>query len=102
MGIKEKIERLADQAVVRYIRDGACMDKTIAAAAKAENLNNKHIDRIVQAANKKVFLKLFPEKHEFDVASKEGVEKIMNKDVAASKSAGCNLDGSPQYGEAVN
>jgi hypothetical protein len=55
------------------------MYKTIVGAAKKEDFNSEQIARVVQSANKKVFIKLFPQKHEFDVASEEGVKKILNK-----------------------
>jgi hypothetical protein len=44
------------------------MNKTITGAAKKEDFNSEQIARVVQSANKKVFIKLFPQKHEFDVA----------------------------------
>ena len=108
VGIRETIERLADQAVSKFVKDSACMDETIAASAEAEGLSGSHIDRIVQAANKKAFIRIFPERHEFEVASKEGVEKIMNKGSAGKtkkasvvKPASCDTAAQP-YGDTVN
>lgn len=100
MAIKEKIDGLANMAASKYVESGVCMNKTIADAARAEKLGKEHIARIVEAANKKVFIKLFPDKHEFDVASKEGVEKMINNEIPVK--AASSSYGKAQYGDVVN
>ncbi len=87
MGIKERVEKWSDIAASKYAHESKCMDATIAAAAKKEDFNDEQIARVVQAANKKVFIKLFPQKHEFDVASEEGVKKMLNKQTDVVKKA---------------
>lgn len=102
MGIKEKIERWSDIAVSGYVNDNKDMDQIIAKAALQEGLNDQQIARVVQAANKKVFIKLFPQKHEFDVASEEGVKKMLNKQTGVEKKASVSTPAGESRGRLLN
>lgn len=74
MSLNEKIDNLSSLVVNKYVEEGVPLDETISKIAESEKFNENHIARLVETSNKKTFLKLFPEKHSFEVASVEGVK----------------------------
>lgn len=92
MALNNLIDNLSSLVVDKYIKEGIPLDETIAKIVTSERFNDNHIARLVEASNKKTFLKIFPEKHSFDVASVRGVkEKLGNLSSNTEKAAGDSM-----------
>lgn len=89
MALNNLIDNLSSLVVDKYVKGDIPLNETIAKIAMSEHFNDNHIARLVEASNKKTFLKIFPEKHSFDVASVQGVkEKLGNLSSNTEKTAG--------------
>lgn len=84
---RTKIDELANLVVSNYIKKGVSLDKGIASVVKNEKLSGNFINRMVEATNKNAFLKIFPAKHEFDVASVVKVKEALGNDINVGKKA---------------
>lgn len=87
MALKEKIDDLSNLVVCKYTEEGVPLNETISKIAESEHFNENHVARLVEMSNRKTFLKVFPEKHSFDVASVPAVMEALNR----QKNAGGNV-----------
>lgn len=78
MALNKLIDNFSNLIVNKYVEEGISLNETITKIARVEHFNDDHIARLVEASNKKTFLRLYPEKHSFDVASVRGVKEILN------------------------
>lgn len=92
MALNKRIDDFSNLIVNKYVEEGIPLNETITKIARAEHFNDNHIARLVEAANKKTFLRLYPEKHSFDVASVRGVKEILNSSQSnTEKTAGDSM-----------
>jgi len=83
MSLNGKIDDLSNLVVNKYVEEGVPLNETIVKIAESERFGESHIARLVEMSNKKTFLKVFPEKHSFDVASVPAVMERMGKEKKA-------------------
>ncbi|MEM4668952.1 MAG: hypothetical protein QW650_00325 [Thermofilum sp.] len=77
------LDDLALEACDRYLKTKEDLSKIIAEIAERENLTTEQIKRVIERANRAVFLKLFPQGvHEFPIASFDKVIEHMSKEDA--------------------
>lgn len=88
MSLNYKIDNLSNLVVNKYTEEGIPLNETISKIAESEHFNENHIARLVELSNKKTFLKVFPEKHSFDVASVPAVMEALNRQKEAKDKAG--------------
>jgi hypothetical protein len=79
MSLNGKIDNLSNLVVSKYTEEGVPLNETISKIAESEHFNENHIARLVEMSNKKTFLRVFPEKHSFDVASVPAVMETLNR-----------------------
>jgi len=79
MSLNGRIDNLSNLVVNKYVDEGIPLNETILKIAESEHFNENHIARLVEMSNKKTFLKVFPEKHSFDVASVSAVMESLNR-----------------------
>jgi len=79
MSLNGRIDNLSNLVVNKYVDEGVPLNETILKIAESEHFNENHIARLVEMSNKKTFLKVFPEKHSFDVASVPVVMESLNR-----------------------
>ena len=92
MALNKLIDDFSNLIVNKYVEEGIPLNETITKIARAEHFNDDHIARLVEASNKKTFLRLYPEKHSFDVASVQGVREILNNSQSnTEKTAGDSM-----------
>lgn len=93
MSLNGKIDDLSNLVVNKYADEGIPLNETISKIAESEQFNENHIARLVEMSNKKTFLRVFPEKHSFDVASVPAVMKALNqrKEAKDKDNAGGNV-----------
>jgi len=85
MSLNGKIDDLSNLVVNKYVEEGVPLNETIVKIAESERFGESHIARLVEMSNKKTFLKVFPEKHSFDVASVPAVMERMGKEKKACR-----------------
>jgi len=77
------LDDLALEACDRYLKTKEDLSKVIAEIAERENLTTEQIKRVIERANRAVFLKLFPQGvHEFPIASFDKVIEHIKKEDA--------------------
>lgn len=105
MSLNGKIDNLSNLVVSKYTEDGIPLNETICKIAEAEHFNENHIARLVEMSNKKTFLKVFPEKHSFEVASVPAVMESLRHTKEASVMPAHSRDASlasRTHGDAIN
>lgn len=87
--LNEVIDGLSSMVVDKYVNDGVPLNDSVLKIAQEKGFNGNQIARLVESSNKKAFLRLFPEKHSFEVADVSVVnDKLKKSCKTTTKSAG--------------